>query len=599
MAFCTAAQKRTVQKALKTFKKTMPARKRRYFKRVRSANKRAAFIKADRRKLNRLKKRAACRVRRPIITPPSPVPPPSPLPPPPSLPVTGADLVVAMTPSHADVGLHGTVTFNVVVTNRGSDSATAVTLLDALPPELRRVSAGTCPGLTTIRCDLGTLGPNGSRSVTIALRPLAVGSFVHQVSATSASAERVPSDNSVQAGLTVSPLPTFATPADAGFSFQLSKPAFADDSTTETFPWVGEWPKTPGVFHSGTGTLRGAVIFVDFPDSPGSASVSTDDTLALLETDSKAWYAEASYGRLALELESAGGWYRMSKTAAQYGISQCCSKPNVRAFVEEAIAKADPHFDFSATDSVWVIGASGASEQMTILIDQRWPGSGINVDGRELRRWITAPALFPSVPTQIEPARFAAWVVTHEIGHFLGLPDLYLKQHGCPPCPNTFDPVGYWDLMSETPLHAHFLAWHKWLLGWLDPAQLRGLMSRGSLEATLTPVAAPGGLKAVVVPLTASVAYVVEARTPLGWESGLCDRGVLVYTVDSTKRNADGPVHIFPAHGATSSTACGPIFDAAFDLGPGEVSTFEDSAVKVEVLEAVADGSYRVRVTKK
>jgi M6 family metalloprotease-like protein/uncharacterized repeat protein (TIGR01451 family) len=592
-AFCTAAQKRKATKRLAAFKKSMPTRRRAYFKRVRSGKKRAAFVKTQRRTLKKLKAKAACRVRRPSPPPRAPQPPPAP-----QAPQAGADLAVSLTPAEASATIHEPVAFTIDVRNGGTVAATDVVLVDGLPRTLRRVSAGQCAGLTTIRCELGTLSPNSSRTVQITLRPLATGSLANAVSVSSGAVERNPTDNSASATVAVSPLPTYATPADPGFSFQLERPSFADDRSI-TSPWVGEWPKRHGEYHPGTGTLRGAVIFVDFPEAPGNQSLTMDESLDLLETDAAAWYREASYGRLNLELESAGGWYRMSKPAADYGIAQCCSPPNIRAFVEEAIAKADPHFDFSNTDAVWVIAASGASEQIRILLDQRWPGEGISVDGRELRRWITGAASYPSVPTQIEPARYAAWIVTHEIGHLLGLPDLYLKPPGCPPCPNSFEPVGYWDMMSDSPLFAHFLAWHKWLLGWLDPAQLRGLPSPGSLETTLTPLAAPGGVKAVVVPQSTSKAYVVEARVPLGWERVLCDRGVLVYTVDATKRNVEGAVQIFPAHGATSSPTCGPIADAAFEVGPGEVSTFEDSAVKVEVLDAVVDGTYRVRVTKK
>jgi M6 family metalloprotease-like protein/uncharacterized repeat protein (TIGR01451 family) len=595
-AFCTTAQKRQATKRLASFKKSMAARRRAYFKRVRNRKTRAVFVKNQRRTLKKLTTNAACRVRRPA--PRSPAPQPSPVPQPPPNPRAAADLAVSLTPGEASAFIHEPATFTVEVRNRGTVAAPDVVLVDALPRTLRRVAAGQCAGLTTIRCELGALGPGGSRTVELRLRPLATGSLPHAVSVSSAAVEGNPADNSASATLSVSALPTYATPPDPGFSFQLARPSFANDRGAPS-PFVGEWPKTPGEYHPGTGTLRGAVIFVDFAEAPGSQSLSMEESLDLLEIDSAAWYREVSYGRLSLELESAGGWYRMAKPAAEYGIAQCCSQPNIRAFVTEAIAQADPHFDFSNTDAVWVIAASGASEQIRILVDQRWPGEGIVVDGRELRRWITGAASYPSVPTQVEPARYAAWIATHEIGHFLGLPDLYLKPPGCPPCPNSFEPVGYWDMMSETPLLAHFLAWHKWLLGWLDPPQLRGLTSPGSLETALTPLAAPGGVKAVVVPQSASKAYVVEARVPLGWERGLCDRGVLVYTVDSSKRNVEGPVQIFPAHGATSSSTCGPIADAAFDLGPGEVPTFEDAAVRVEVLEAAADGTYRVRVTKK
>ena len=41
------------------------------------------------------------------------------------------------------------------------------------------------------------------------------------------------------------------------------------------------------------------------------------------------------------------------------------------------------------------------------------------------------------------------------------------------------------------------------------------------------------------------------------------------------------------------------MFDAGYDVGPGEISTFEDANVRVEVLAALPDGTYRVRVTRK
>jgi hypothetical protein len=43
---------------------------------------------------------------------------------------------------------------------------------------------------------------------------------------------------------------------------------------------------------------------------------------------------------------------------------------------------------------------------------------------------------------------------------------------------------------------------------------------------------------------------------------------------------------------------CGPLYDAPLDLGPGEVSAYEDAVLKLEVL-ATDGASYRIRVTRK
>ena len=104
----------------------------------------------------------------------------------------------------------------------------------------------------------------------------------------------------------------------------------------------------------------------------------------------------------------------------------------------------------------------------------------------------------------------------------LGLPDLYDQAHRG--TPEQFSWAGRWDVMSDNRASSHMFAWHKWLLGWLDPTQLRGLTSRGSIEAELTPLERKGGVKAVVVPITPSVAYVVEDRQRIGEDVELATR---------------------------------------------------------------------------
>jgi hypothetical protein len=147
-----------------------------------------------------------------------------------------------------------------------------------------------------------------------------------------------------------------------------------------------------------------------------------------------------------------------------------------------------------------------------------------------------------------------------------------------------------------------YFAWNKWRLGWLDPAQVRGLSAPGSIEKTISPVETAGGVKLVVAQTSPSFLYAVEVRRHYGNDAGsTCDEGVLVYTVDSTKRNGLGPKFVHAAQAGTDPariSTCGLKYAAPFDVGPGEVSIFEDANVKVEVLST--DGvNYRVRVSRK
>ena len=73
---------------------------------------------------------------------------------------------------------------------------------------------------------------------------------------------------------------------------------------------------------------------------------------------------------------------------------------------------------------------------------------------------------------------------------------------------------------------------------------------------------------------------------------------MLVWIVDGSRRNVDHNAVVQPARRSYNDD-CGAIFDAGYDIGDGEVSHFEDANVRMDVLAALPNGNYRVRVTRK
>jgi len=146
----------------------------------------------------------------------------------------------------------------------------------------------------------------------------------------------------------------------------------------------------------------------------------------------------------------------------------------------------------------------------------------------------------------------------------LGLPDLYDVSN--PTYWRLFRFAGGWDMMSWNSPGSHFVAWHKWKLGWLEPSELTCLEAPGDVTTTLVPLSRRGGVKAVVVPTGPGTAYVVEARRRTGEQ---CDR-------------------------------CGPAYNATFDRRAGENAHFSDAraGIAMEVLGHTASGGYRVRVSR-
>lgn len=384
---------------------------------------------------------------------------------------------------------------------------------------------------------------------------------------------------------------TPAPPATGGFTPSLAKPWFADNSSAVVEPWVGEWgPKTDPYFLAGTGHLRTLLVPIDFSDAPATRTVTFYKSIF---TAAPQWYATASYGRLSFDLTTVDRWVRMPRPASSYGVSHCCPSQAIYDLMADIVRALDSTVDFSQVDSIYAVGPESSGQYLDILLYRRWPGQGIVADGKELRWGVVGNGNFRSEDT----AGLLAEFMEHETGHLMGLSDLYGRT--CATCSATHDLVGTWSIMDTAPPSHDFLGWDKWLLGWIEPAQIVGVAA-GSVETTLAPLETPGGNKLVVVPVSPSLLYAVEARQPLGNDNDLCDKGILVYTVQADVFNAQGAVHVMQAQQSDASRdpTCGPLWSAAFDLGAGEVSTFEDSTVKVEVLSA-SGPNYTIRVTRK
>ena len=337
--------------------------------------------------------------------------------------------------------------------------------------------------------------------------------------------------------------------------------------------------------------LSAVMLFVEFPDLP--ARESSRALYRQLVLRARRWFAEVSYGRLRLDVTAVERWFRMPRDLPSYGLADGISWREHRAYLADAIAAADEAVDFSRYQVVYVVAPKGTAVERSPAF-QANRGSGIQADGIDVRHGAT---FFED--TKFDP-RHAANVLIHETGHVLGLPDLYDVPH--PTFWRLLRFAGGWDMMSWNGPGAHFLAWQKWKLGWLDPAQLTCLDWPGSLTATVTPLERRGGLKAIVVPTSPSSAYVVEARRRIGQDAWLCREGVLVYAVDATVPTGYGPVRIRPARrGARDGPLerCGPLYDAPYGVGPGRVARFEDRAagISVQVLASGAEG-YRVRVVR-
>jgi hypothetical protein len=145
----------------------------------------------------------------------------------------------------------------------------------------------------------------------------------------------------------------------------------------------------------------------------------------------------------------------------------------------------------------------------------------------------------------------------HELGHVMGLPDLYPhkpEERGgtCRPADTGENLVGYWDLMSDVDHGEHFLGWHRHKNGWLPPTRSTYIdRATTRRRVTLHPLSGSDGLSMVVVPWddvrSPRKVLVVEAAEPL--QDLPQAQGVLIYSVDSGIDGGHSPVAVHPREG--------------------------------------------------
>lgn len=327
------------------------------------------------------------------------------------------------------------------------------------------------------------------------------------------------------------------------------------------------------------GTVRVAVLFMDFPDAMADHTTQVEASLGLPYTEE--YLEAASYGAIDIEFEPLHRWLRAEHDYHHYRQAPQVAGGNFNA---EAVRLADPDFDFSGYHALMVIlprthFANGiAGGWVTTQEGIIWNNSTINDDRR-----VHVGGLIPWGP-----------VGAHELAHNLGLLDLYpfdrtLLEHPDPPegkrwTYNQFGLMGLWALfpaVAEDPRLGHvwrkrdvesyvghlsvqaqeMLAWSRWRLGWLAPDQIYCAAElQTEITVALSPVAQPGkGTAMIAIPVSPTEVIVLETRRKLGYDAetefrsmygidiaslGLLSEGVLVYTVNSARSHGTLPIQV-------------------------------------------------------
>jgi len=277
-----------------------------------------------------------------------------------------------------------------------------------------------------------------------------------------------------------------------------------------------------------SGDVRLVVLFVDFPDAPATRSV--DSAYALISPTAEAYYRAVSYGKLNLIFQPSLVWRRMSKPSTEYGWASLTNALH-RAYIQEAVDLAGSAVSYGSAAGIVVISNPDAGALFNGPAFSSSANSVISAGGRSFSNAITSGRDLIS---------WGAYWANHELGHTLGLPDLYAT--GSSP---THRFVGVFSLMGLINGPAReYTAWERWVLGWVSDDQVF-CAKTGTNVTTLSPVERISGTKMLVVPISSTQAVVLESRRVEGYDTGISS-GVLPYLIDVSLTTGNGPMKMLP-----------------------------------------------------
>lgn len=313
--------------------------------------------------------------------------------------------------------------------------------------------------------------------------------------------------------------------------------------------WVGDG-RAPSV-----GTLRAALIFVDFPDMPANTTI--EELYELVEAAPTEFFNEMSYGKLTLELVPLlGQFYRMPAESSSYNYSRALTTEAHLKYINDALTAVGPSVSFAGIDVLYVLPAKYANE---ISFSTSTASDVTAADGTVIGNSIT-----------YGQDLYFSWgfkTINHETGHTMGLPDLYPYSGGeVPQWVGGFDIMGL--IGGQSP---DYFAWHKWRLGWIDNNQVDCIVTAGKTTHRISPIeVASETSKLVAVPLNSTAYVLAEVRSNLGIDGDACGTGVLLYTANAAVGSGDGPIRVIdtkPNSGGCDFEKGGELNDAPLAAG--------------------------------
>lgn len=310
------------------------------------------------------------------------------------------------------------------------------------------------------------------------------------------------------------------------------------------------------------GTIRVLMVPTRFINYGNLTSI---DSILNKVVDVKDYLIEVSYGYVDLGIWYITDWITLPRTREYYGAdSNSTVDVNLMDYIRDTLNIIDPIVDLRNYDFIIMVHAG---------YDQAMSGDPYDIwSSASMGKWYFPEydgGVYLGITIVAETDPYG--VFAHEMGHNMGLPDLY-DYYG------DQEYVGPWSLMDRgswlRPPAGLLAVERKWL-GWVLYDNIVRVPRYEFRVVSLNHLSSSVGTLMVEIPV-GSVYYTVEYRRKVGTDSGLPDEGVIISRVDESRGSGKGPVVVVDANPATKSKS-----DAAFKAGMMYINMAADFYVKV------------------
>jgi len=277
-----------------------------------------------------------------------------------------------------------------------------------------------------------------------------------------------------------------------------------------------------------TGTVKWALIPIDFADTPGDANFRSrmDGQMKLLSE----YWLMATEGKLKIEWVVHPNWVRMPGASSQYNITYSDDpdrSPEINRFYIDLMRETDKQFDFTNIQVVNFIAPLGQTFVREGFQGFPWNKNVQNVRTNEgVVPAFSFPGRFFNVPGR---TYWSYWA--HEFGHTVGLGHVGSSREEN--AFSGFDLMGIQDGPSR-----EISGWSRFIMGWLDDERVHcsDIATLKSVDLNLVPLSeSKAGLKMAVVKLAADRALIVESRRVTKFTCNMPTpmNGVMAYIYDA------------------------------------------------------------------